>query len=1017
MTSAWAVALQKRAEIAPSLRRQFWLPLRRLLKMFHLLPLVAAVALFVLLAVDGQLKEIYVSYMEDVASAGLFAMLIRFAAAAVGFALISAVLYEVHYRLSGPRISFIFSMNSEVGTGSRLAVVQDASAIVIALSPWLGLIAGLLNADVSLHGLFDVLHKAEVDKLDPSALPLLVHVPMPSAWAIAGAVIVLGAVVAWVAALNPKHRLLQAVIMALSPPAAALVFLLLAGIPTLSATLFQIGAIIAALAATVVYWIVYYRIQMMRAYIFLATALQEDDNFSGTQWQRIILFGWALLPWLVALALYLLLPEIARENGQNGGGAAGVTTAFPGLAMIPVAMCWVIAIGLVVASSLFKIRDHAAARVCLYGIVCLLAGLGLLLFWLATPDQIVTVYRWVGPLGSLAFSLLFLISVFALLAILSQRSSFPALILCVLVIVASAVLPMSPGWSTVWIAGLCFIVGLIAILARLIPVAAVAVILIAIVTINYSKTREPDLDLNQKTNATGLTQQFSDWLTSRGIPGGSTAGTADSCFATPTLVTSHGPRYPIFIVAVEGGGIYAASAASTLLARLEDENPCFSDHVFAISAVSGGAIGAAIFQAIENARLTDAKGAPPLTLAQVANTAHAVPPSQDPTGECQPPPPMGQSAVTDVSFERDVCKIVEADNFSPLVASIFPELLGFNTKGRAVELAASFQHSANTVDPGAGAVLSAPFASDWSDTSKAPALALNATWVETGLRAAIAPFPLHKIDDSLYSFVDGCMPKASQSLIQAAVVSARFPFILPPYAVQITPPAGRTDCGQAASADRSRLHWNFVDGGYSDSSGAATALALYRALLSTAQKRQVHLELILLTSSDPQLEANKISGTTFADIMGPLDAILSVRAGLANEAVARACDGVAASPQIPTDGSAETQNTCDERANSAASPLQIVGVEDEAYGLSLGWKISQTTFSVVSWMLGQSDDVSDAECNAAAKPSNANAQSNGRVVLNEATVKRNSCVLRFIQQSLGTASASSAPAVSSPTAH
>jgi hypothetical protein len=1016
MTSAWAVALQKRAEVAPSLRRQFWLPLRRLLKMFHMLPVIAAVALFGLLAFDGQLKEIYLSYMEEVASDGIFVMLIRFAAAAAGFALISAVLYEAHYRLSGPRISVIFSMNAEVGTGSRLGAVQDISAIVIALSPWLGLVAGLLNANVSLNGLFNVLDNAGVEKLDPAALPQLVHIPMPSAWAVAAAIIVLGIVIAWVAALNPKNYTLQAAIMVLTPPAAALIFLLLVGMPAPSFTLFQIGAVVAAVAAAIVYWIVYYRIQMMRAYIFFATALQEDDNFSGTQWQRIILFGWALLPWLVALALYFLLPVLARGNGQGGDAASGVAAAFPSLAMIPVAMCWVIAIGLAGASALHSIRDHVAARACLYGMVFLVAGIGILLFWLATPDQIVSVYRWVGPLGSLAFSLLLLISVFVLLALLSQRSSFPALTLSILVIVVSAVLPMSPGWSTIWIAGLCFLVGLIAIMARLVPAAAVAVILIAIVVINYSKSREPDLNLYQKANGSDLVQQFNDWLSSRGVPGGRAAVTADSCFAAPTLATAHGPKYPVFIIAAAGGGIYAASAASTLLARLQDENPCFSDHVFAISGVSGGAIGAAIFQAIEKARLTAAaKGTPPLTLAGVANTADTAPPSQDPTDECQPPPPMGsKSTITDISFEREVCKIIESDHFSPLVASIFPELLGFNSKGRAAELAASFQNSVSTADTGAGAVLSASFASDWSDTSKAPALALNATWVETGLRAAIAPFPLHEIDDSLYSFVDRCMPITSQSLIEAAVVSARFPFILPPYAVQVTPRTGQPDCGTATSTDPPELHWNFVDGGYSDSSGASTALALYRALLGAAQSRKVQLDLILLTSSDPKLQANKITGTTFADIMGPLEAMLSVRDGLANEAVARACDGVF-TPVQTGNGSAETQNTCDDRANQADSPLQLVGIEDEAYGLSLGWKISQTTFSVVSWMLGQPDDVTDAECQTTAKTSSANAQ--GQVVLNETTVKRNSCVLRFIQQSLGGKPANGITPNGSPSAH
>jgi hypothetical protein len=1008
MTSAWAIALGKRAEIAPSLRRHFWSPLRRLLKMFHVLPAVAAVAVFGLLAIDGQLKEIYVSYMEDVASAEAIATLIRLAAAAIGFGLISAVLYEAHYRLSGPRISVIYSMNSEVGTGSRLRSVQDISAIVIALSPWLGLIAGLFNANASLNGLFKTLHEANVDKGGPQALQQLVHVPAPSAWTVAGAVVALGAVAAWLAALDRKNRPLQASVMALTPPAAALLFLMLVGLPTLNATPFVICAIVAAVVAAIGYWIVYYRIQKMRAYIFRVTALQEDDNFSVLQWQRIILFGWALLPWLIGLTLYLMLPfVIALENRLSGAPSSNASAgALPSLAMIPVAMCWVIAIGLWIASLLHHVRDSLAPKVWLYGLVCSLGALGLFLFWLASTDNIVTVYRLLGPLGSLALSLLMLISVFVLLAVLSQRSSFPALTLSILVIMLSAVLPMSPGWSTVWIAALCFIIAVVAILSRLVPAAAVAVILIAIVLINYHKGKEPTFHLYQQANGVDPTQQFSAWLTSKGIPTsiGSTGGPLlDSCFASPTQATSTGLKYPVFIIAVEGGGIYAASAASTFLARLQDENPCFSDHVFAISAVSGGAIGASIFQAIEGARLSRAiaAGGPPAKLAEIAKTANAAAaPTDDASVRCQPPAPTAKATVANVSFEREVCEIVEGDDFSPLIASIFPELLGFTGKGRAVELAASFQQSTNTEDADAGAVLSAPFANDWSDSSKAPALVLNATWVETGFRTAFAPFPLHKIDDSLYSFFDENMPiTPSQTLIQAAVVSARFPFVLPPYSVQVTPPAHTAKSGKAASTEPP-VHWNFVDGGYSDSSGAATALALYSALSGIALSRNVALHLILLTSSDPKLEPNQITGTTFADIMGPAEAMLSVRNGLTNEAVARACDGVGAAGRAG-DGAGKIQISCDDLANEADSPLQIVGIEDQTYGLSLGWKISQTTFSVVSWMLGQPSYVTDADCNGSATAAGANSQSNGQFVLNEKVVKRNSCVLRAIQQSLG----------------
>ena len=57
-------------------------------------------------------------------------------------------------------------------------------------------------------------------------------------------------------------------------------------------------------------------------------------------------------------------------------------------------------------------------------------------------------------------------------------------------------------------------------------------------------------------------------------------------------------RYPVFIFAAEGGGIYAASGIALFLAALQDQNPRFAEHVFAISAVSGGAVGSSMFHAL-----------------------------------------------------------------------------------------------------------------------------------------------------------------------------------------------------------------------------------------------------------------------------------------------------------------------------------------------------------------------------------------------------------------------------------
>jgi len=55
---------------------------------------------------------------------------------------------------------------------------------------------------------------------------------------------------------------------------------------------------------------------------------------------------------------------------------------------------------------------------------------------------------------------------------------------------------------------------------------------------------------------------------------------------------------PVIVVATEGGGIRAAYWTATVLTELQDNAPAFADHTFAISAVSGGALGAEVFNAL-----------------------------------------------------------------------------------------------------------------------------------------------------------------------------------------------------------------------------------------------------------------------------------------------------------------------------------------------------------------------------------------------------------------------------------
>ena len=56
--------------------------------------------------------------------------------------------------------------------------------------------------------------------------------------------------------------------------------------------------------------------------------------------------------------------------------------------------------------------------------------------------------------------------------------------------------------------------------------------------------------------------------------------------------------YPIYIVSAQGGGITTGYHAALTLSRLQDSSPDFANHVFAISGVSGGSFGTAVFSSL-----------------------------------------------------------------------------------------------------------------------------------------------------------------------------------------------------------------------------------------------------------------------------------------------------------------------------------------------------------------------------------------------------------------------------------
>lgn len=210
--------------------------------------------------------------------------------------------------------------------------------------------------------------------------------------------------------------------------------------------------------------------------------------------------------------------------------------------------------------------------------------------------------------------------------------------------------------------------------------------------------------------------------------------------------------YPIYIVAAEGGGIYAAYHAALTLSAIEDRLPGFSRHVFAISSVSGGSLGAGVFASLLATE------------------------------------PKSLSANWHWEKSRE---ILSNDFLSPLAyaalftdpsALLLPCIDGF-CLGRKLDRARALETSFDsawrgTIKMSPAADLFQRSATAWSPAGNIPALLLNTTEVETGMRVVIAPFSLEGLSPSLASLRDRA-PCIDVSLATATALSGRFPFLTP----------------------------------------------------------------------------------------------------------------------------------------------------------------------------------------------------------------------------------------------
>jgi predicted chitinase len=420
-----------------------------------------------------------------------------------------------------------------------------------------------------------------------------------------------------------------------------------------------------------------------------------------------------------------------------------------------------------------------------------------------------------------------------------------------------------------------------------------------------------------------------------------------------------GDEFPVYIVAAQGGGIYAAYQTAVFLARMQDVCPAFRHHLFAISSVSGGSVGAAAFAAALDAYDHDLLELTPDEASQRAepggdlNSCPAI--TDYRTSPRVPPPPDAPGPL-----ERAVRRALEHDFLAPLVAGALftdytqrfvPVAIPSFDRARSLEYAleqAGRDMMKATAAPDEVAAHNA-FARSildlWRPDRSMPALLMNATDAASGRRFVISPFraiaapqPGETPVALDYQFFNARLPEPDRArdirLSTAAFVSARFPWVTPAATVTY------------GDTERLRL----VDGGYVDNSGVETALDLNDAITDGPEGRdrgkakpKLRLNLVVLSGGDFPVRKS----FSFGDLMEPLRALLSTERSRAYVAIDRA-------RQDFQPYSVVTDYVFNgERLNVRAGTLKMARLDNRFYRLPLGWSLSDDTREIIEGQSGR----------------------------------------------------------------
>ena len=259
--------------------------------------------------------------------------------------------------------------------------------------------------------------------------------------------------------------------------------------------------------------------------------------------------------------------------------------------------------------------------------------------------------------------------------------------------------------------------------------------------------------------------------------------------------------YPIIIVAAEGGGIRGTSWTAQVLKKLNDLNPSFTNHVYAISGVSGGGVGSVFYTSWYHDRLKKESTIP-------GNNEK-----------------IFENAVSADFLSDLTAAFIFSDNLQRIIP--FP-ILPLN-RNRKLEDSWGLAYRHNLLSE----TMDASFLDIWykDDVKKysIPNLFINGAIAETGQKAITSNLALHspsmnvfKDDVDVLKVLGSDIPAKT-----AASLCARFPVIT---------------SGALLKENGQRAVGHIIDGGYKENSGIETAWQLVLGLNPFIRSAELELK-------------------------------------------------------------------------------------------------------------------------------------------------------------------------------